>query len=62
MEERSIELKYETIDIAEQRSLIEVARDLGRAMTKEEYNSVMLIYKKVLDRVVEEAEKQGVGI
>lgn len=62
MSEKNIKLEYETIGVKEQRNLIETTRDLSRAMTKEEYFSVMLIYQKVIDRLVNEAEKQGIEI
>lgn len=62
MREENIKLEYETIGIMEQRNLIEMSRNLGRAMTKEEYNSIMFVYKNVIDRLVGEAEKQGIEI
>ena len=60
MKEENVKINYETIGVVEQRNLIEAARDLGRAMTEEEYISIMLIYKKVIDRLTIEAEKQGI--
>lgn len=60
MKEENIKINYETIGVVEQRNLIEAARDLGRAMTEEEYISIMLVYKKVIDRLTIEAEKQGI--
>ena len=60
MKEENIKINYETIGVVEQRNLIEAARDLGRAMTEEEYISIMLVYKKVIDRLTKEAEKQGI--
>lgn len=60
MKEENIKINYETIGVVEQRNLIEAARDLGRAMTEEEYLSIMLVYKKVIDRLTIEAEKQGI--
>ena len=60
MKEENIRINYETIGVIEQRNLIEAARDLGRAMTEEEYISIMLVYKKVIDRLTKEAEKQGI--
>ena len=42
--------EYETIDIVELRDLLEITRNLGRLLTKEEYNEIMMIYKKVIDR------------
>lgn len=62
MSEQNIKVEYETIGVMEQRNLIEATRNLGRTMTKEEYFSVMLIYQKVIDRLVVEAEKQGIKI
>ncbi|WP_297994049.1 hypothetical protein [uncultured Clostridium sp.] len=59
MEEENIRIEYETIGAVEQRNLIEMSRALGRAMTKEEYNSIMFVYNKVLDRLVDEAKKAG---
>lgn len=60
MKEENVKINYETIGVIEQRNLIEAARDLGRAMTEEEYISIMLVYKKVIDRLTIEAEKQGI--
>lgn len=60
MKEENVKINYETIGVMEQRNLIEAARDLGRAMTEEEYFSIMLVYKKVIDRLTIEAEKQGI--
>lgn len=60
MKEENIKINYETIGVIEQRNLIELATTLSRAMTKEEYNSIMLVYKKVIDRLTIEAEKQGI--
>lgn len=62
MNEEFIKVNYETIGVLEQRNLIEMATTLGRAMTKEEYFSIILVYKKVIDRLVSEAEKQGINI
>ena len=59
MKEENIQINYETIGVMEQRNLIEAARNLGRAMTEEEYISIMLVYQKVIDRLIVEAEKQG---
>ena len=41
--------EYETIDIVELRELLEITRDLGRLLTKEDFNEIMMIYKKVID-------------
>lgn len=60
MKEENIQINYETIGVVEQRNLIEAARNLGRAMTEEEYISIMLVYQKVINRLTIEAEKQGI--
>ena len=62
MKEENIRVNYETIGVVEQRSLLEITRDLGRLLTKEEFNEIMMIYKKVTDRLLAEAEKQGMDI
>ena len=62
MKEENIAVNYKTIDIVEQRGLLEITRDLGRLLTKEEFNEIMMIYKRVTDRLLTEAEKQGMDI
>ena len=59
MKEENIKVNYKTIDIVEQRSLLEITRDLGRLLTKEEFDEIMMIYKRVTDRLLTEAEKQN---
>ena len=58
MKEENIRVNYETIDIVEQRELIEITRDLGRLLTEEEFDEIMMVYKKVIDRLWNELEKQ----
>lgn len=58
----NIKINYKTIDIVEQRGLLEIARDLGRLLTEEEFDEIMMVYKKVADRLLAEAEKQGMDI
>ena len=62
MKEENIRVNYETIDIAELRELIEITRNLGRLLTKEEFDEIMMAYKKVIDRLWNELEKQGMDI
>ena len=62
MKEENIKVNYKTIDIVEQRGLLEITRDLGRLLTKEEFDEIMMIYKRVTDRLLTEAEKQGMDI
>ena len=58
MKEENIRVNYETIDIVEQRELIEITRDLGRLLTEEEFDEIMMVYKKVTDRLLAEVEKR----
>ena len=62
MKEENIRVNYETIDIVEQRDLLETTRNLGRLLTKEEFDEIMMVYKKVTDRLLAEVEKQGMDI
>ena len=43
--------EYETIDTVKQRDLFEITRLIGRFLTDQEFNAVIMIYKKVLGRV-----------
>ena len=61
MKEENIRVNYKTIDIVEQRGLLEITRDLGRLLTKEEFNEIMMIYKRVTDKLLTEAEKTRDG-
>lgn len=62
MNKGNIKINYETIGVSEQRDLIETTQAMARALTKDDYMAIMLIYKDVIDRVVEEAEKQGIEV
>ena len=62
MKEENIRVNYETIDIVEQRDLLETTRNLGRLLTEEEFDEIMMVYKKVIDRLWNELEKQGMDI
>ena len=62
MKEENIRVNYKTIGVVEQRSLLEITRDLGRLLTKEEFNEIMMIYKRVTDRLLAEVEKQGIKV
>ena len=41
---------YETIDAVKQRDLLETTRNIVRLLTEEEFNEIMMVYKKVIDR------------
>ena len=62
MKEENIRVNYKTIDIGEQRVLLEITRDLGRLLTEEEFDEIMMVYKKVTDRLLAEVEKQGIKV
>ena len=59
MKEEKTTVNYKTIDIAEQRGLLEITRDLGRLLTEEEFDEIMMVHKKVIDRLWNELEKRG---
>ena len=46
--------EYETIDTVKQRDLLEITRNIGRLLTEEEFNEIMTVYKKVIDRLCDE--------
>ena len=48
------EINYETIDIVKQRDLLETTRNIGILLSEEEFNEIMMIYKKVIDRLCDE--------
>ena len=62
MKEENTIVNHKTISVVEQRGLLEITRNLGRLLTKEEFNEIMMIYKRVTDRLLTEAEKQGMDI
>ena len=62
MKEENITVNYKTIDIVKQRGLLEITRDLGRLLTEEEFNEIMMVYKEVANRLLTEAEKQKMDI
>ena len=62
MKEENIKVNYKTIDIVEQRGLLEITRDLGRLLTEEEFDEIMMVYKKVTDRLLAEAEIEGIEL
>ena len=47
---------YETIDVVKQRDLLETTRNIVRLLTEEEFNEIMIVYKKVIDRLCNEYE------
>ena len=47
-------MENETIDTVKQRVLHQTTRNLARLLTEEEYNEIMIVYKKVIDRLCNE--------
>ena len=43
--------EYETIDTVKQRVLLQTTRNIVSYLTEEEFNKIIMIYKKVIDRV-----------
>lgn len=55
-------VKFENkLGVKELRELNELSR-LNNALTEEEFMQIVLIYKRVIDRLVIEAKEQGVNI
>ena len=50
----SKEMEYETINTEKQRVLLQTTRNLARLITEEEFNEIMMVYKKVIDRLSDE--------
>ena len=50
------EINYETIDIVKQRDLLDTTRNIGRFLTEEEFNVIMIVYKRVIDRLWNELD------
>ena len=51
MKEENKIINYETIDTVKLRDLLETTRKFGRFLTEEDFNEIMMIYKKVIDRI-----------
>ena len=49
-------MEYETIDTVKYRDLLETTRNIGRLLTVKEFNEIIMIYKKVIDRHWNEIE------
>ena len=51
MKKENIRVNYKTIGVVEQRGLLEITRDLGRLLTEEEFDQIIMVYEKVTDRL-----------
>ena len=45
-----ISKECKTIDTVKLRDLLEITRNIGRLLTVKEFNEIMIVYKKVIDR------------
>ena len=52
--EMMYEINYKTINTVKQRDLLEITRLIGRFLTDEEFNTIIMFYKKVIDRLCNE--------
>ena len=50
------------ISVSQQRQLIEMTRGLMKALTQDEFMQIVSVYKNVVDRLSEEAKKEGIEI
>ena len=50
------------ISVSQQRQLIEMTRGLMKALTQDEFMQIVSVYKNVVDRLSEQAKKEGIEI
>ena len=53
---------HDGISIGEQKQLIELTRGLMSALTKEEFFQIVGVYNKAINRLTEQAKKEGIDI
>ena len=46
--------EYETIDTVKQRALLGIISNIVSYLTEEDFNEIIMIYKKVIDRLCDE--------
>lgn len=51
-----------SISVSQQRQLIEMTRGLMQALTEDEFIQIASVYKNVVDRLSEQAKKEGIKI
>ena len=61
MEDKLINIE-KSIGVSQQRQLIELSRELSRVLTEDEFFKIISIYNSVIDRLLEQAKKEGVDI
>lgn len=50
------------IGVSEQRQLLELTRGLMRAINREEFLQIVGVYNNAIDRLTEQAKKEGIEI
>ena len=53
---------HDGISIVKQRQLIELTRGLMSSLTKEEFFQIVGVYNKAINRLTEQAKKEGIDI
>lgn len=61
MEEKDIIIKN-SIGVGQQRQLLELTRELARALTEEEFLKIVSVYNSVVNRLIRQAEEEGIEI
>lgn len=61
MKDKDIIIKN-SIEVSKQRQLIELTRELVRVLTEEEFMKIVSVYNNVINRVIKQAEEQGIEI
>ena len=60
-DKRSITI-HDGIGVSEQRQLLELTRGLMGAINREEFLQIVGVYNKAIDRLTEQAKKEGIEI
>ncbi|MDU5110290.1 MAG: hypothetical protein E6248_07565 [Clostridium sp.] len=61
MEEKDIIIKN-SIGVGQQRQLLELTRELARTLTEEEFLKIVSVYNSVVNRLIKQAEEEGIEI
>lgn len=61
MEKENIIIKN-SIGVSKQRQLIELTRELVRALTEEDFMKIVSVYNNVINRLIKQAEEEGIEI
>lgn len=61
MEEKNIIIK-DSIGVSKQRQLFELNRELARTLNEEEFLKIVAVYNSVINRLIKQAEEDGIEI